>query len=215
MRHAGGRARPVGSVLQQRAGVQLLAAGEDQRLAATDGRAGVRRLDPAGWPAAVRAGLHGSFEVGVAGVGQQQLGRMLGQRPLQGSPHDRVGGVFGGGHLQGAMQAGVEVLPLALGLQLRLAGGGGPTLGLHHAAQWLHHQHPQHAAADAGQQQRDRKQLLQPVKVLEQCLKRRFDQQIGADDDRDHLAHQRQPGQAGCWSVARLLHALEDRHPPL
>jgi len=114
-RHTGGRDIPGWAVPQVRAAIELLAGSEHRGLATAHRSTAVGRGDGAAGATARRMIGH-LVKMSAARVGQQELAGVVaadhGQRA--GDDGQRVGLVVG--ELEGAVQAGLEVLAPGLGL---------------------------------------------------------------------------------------------------
>ena len=106
---------------QVRAGVELLAVGERERLAPAHGDAVAGRLDQAG---AVVADAGGADQVGPARVGEQQLDRSVRRAAAQGAVDDVERRLLVLGHVERAGEPALELLARRLGRACGLALGG-------------------------------------------------------------------------------------------
>ncbi len=132
-RHAERREAALGAVAQLRAGVEMVAVGEDLGLGAARRRAAVRRVDAATRRLSVGTDGRHAVKVRMAVVGQQQLGRGLGQHGREGPLNDLNDLGLAFGHVECVGQATLETLSLHLGIaDLGLAVGVGHGLAQLH-----------------------------------------------------------------------------------
>jgi hypothetical protein len=163
------RARPVRSILEERAGIQLLAAREPQRLTTANGRArlGVSTVQPGPFPSGPIATARfrwaslesaSSSSTGTCG----RLGPGCAGRSHTTRPRWRPSPAHGAG--------GHRSLDADLGAQLRLPFGGRQALSVGGAGQGLDDQNPQQDPSEQRQHGRLDQQFREPCGVLQARL---------------------------------------------